>query len=906
MEALRALIRRFLFAVAVLALVCAQATPVRIAAAVPNPNEFPPPPVTAKTLSNGLKVVVAESHAVPVVEVALWYGFGANEETPGKTGLAHALEHMMFRGTPSLSDAGLDDVIARIGAQVNAETTDDTTHFYALVPRDLLQMWLRIEADRMQHLSISENLWKLEKGAVLQEWDADHSDPIGKLVMGVDRAAYGPSDALGRGALGDRADVVRSTAADLRAYYKKWYAPNNAVLVLAGDIKPAEAFAMVEQTFGAIPRRHVPSLVTAPPSVHSGAIITQSADVPFGIVDFAYAIPGQTDRAVIAPILIALAAEDARSPIRSALVNSRIALQYSATPVLTMRGSMFHLLVTLSPGRTVAEARAAWEQSFRQTFIEGYPADLIDAAKRAAILQDVYDADSLTGLSDLVGNSFGVEHGKYPNHDNADIASETQQQIQHAARTMFSRPTVIAYIRPQSEKPGAVQSINANAAAISDTFSGRVPTGVVVEPLWVREAIEKPPALASHVQPVSYTLPNGLRLLVQEAHDNPTVMIAGRVRNSPRSDPVGKEGLSSILTSMLGYGSARYDFGAQRTIAADLGADITYGGSFSARGLARDFPKLLALLADDLKEPALPAPFFPLVRDSIKSQVQRREFDPQYRAARAFEKALLPADDPALRQPTPASLDAISLNDVRTFADSLLRPEKTVLVVVGDVKAAAVRDAVTAAFGDWHATGPPIDLSMPPLPAAKGGTIDVPTSSSDVAVRMGEPAISRSSADFDAFSLLDQIFGGNSFDSRLFKDVRMRSGLVYTVYSALDAGIDRGVFEIGLRASPQNVTRAVGLVKDEMRRMQDEPVGPAELQRARSRIVGETIIAEQDKGTLVSDLLNIAENDLPLDYYGTLAQRYAAIDAEAIQRVARTYLNPSRLVEVYEGPATVR
>ena len=283
MEALRALIRRLFFAAAVLALVFAQATPMRVVAAVPNPNEFPPPPVTSKTLPNGLKVVVAESHAVPVVEVALWYGFGANEETPGKTGLAHALEHMMFRGTPSLSDAGLDDVIARIGAQVNAETTDDTTHFYAVVPRDRLEMWLRIEADRMQRLSISDNLWKLEKGAVLQEWDADHSDPIGKLVMGVNRAAYGPSDALGRGALGDRADVVRSTATDLRTYYNKWYAPNNAVLVLAGDVKPSEAFAMVEQTFGAIPRKHVPALVTRPPVVHSGESITQTADIPFGI-----------------------------------------------------------------------------------------------------------------------------------------------------------------------------------------------------------------------------------------------------------------------------------------------------------------------------------------------------------------------------------------------------------------------------------------------------------------------------------------------------------------------------------------------------------------------------------------------------------------------------------------------
>lgn len=873
------------------------------AGAVPDPHEFPPAAVTSKTLANGLRVVIAESHAVPVVQVAMWYGFGANEETPGKTGLAHALEHMNFRGTPSLSDAGLDDVIARMGAQVNAETTVDTTHFYALVPRDRLALWLRIEADRMRHLSLSENLWKLERGAVLQEYAADYSDPIGKLVMSVNRAAYGGNDALGRGALGVRSDIEHATVADLRAYYERWYAPNNAVLVMTGDVRPSDAFALAQEAFGAIPRRDVPRPLTKPPVVHSGATITQTADVPFGTVDFAYAIPGQTDRAVIAPILIALAAEDARSPIRSALVNSQIAVQYSATPILTMRGSMFHLLITLAPGRTVAQAKEAWESAFRQTFVDDYPGELIDAAKRAAILQDVYDADSLTGLGELVGNSFGVEHGTYPNSDNADIAHETRAQIQYAARTMFAHPTVVAYVKPRTEKPGAIQPINPNAAAISDTFSGRVPTGKIVEAPWIRAALASNAPMISHVQPVAYTLPNGVRLLVQEAHDNPTVTIAGRVRNSPRSDPPGEEGLSLMLTSMMAYGSARYDFGAERSIADNLSADVSYGGRFGARGLARDFPQLLDLLADDLKEPALPAEFFPLVRDSIRSQIERRDFDPEYRAAHAFQEALLPPGDPALRQPTPASLNALTLDDVRTFAQRLLRPENTVLVVVGDVKADRVRDLVANDLGDWTAKGPPVDLALPPLPEPKGAAIDVPTPSNDVAVRMGQPGIARTSADFDAFLLMDQIFGGDSFDSRLFKEVRMRRGLAYTVYSELDAGVDRGVFEIGLRAAPQNVTRAVTLVKDEMRRMQDEPVAQTELERARARIVGETIISEQDKATLVGDLLNIAENDLPLDYYSTLSERYAAIGADAIQRVARTYLHPSRMVEVYEGPA---
>ena len=417
-------------------------------------------------------------------------------------------------------------------------------------------------------------------------------------------------------------------------------------MVISGDVKPDEAFALAQSTFGAIPRRPVPPHVTAKPVVHSGRTIQQTGDVPFTTVDFVYALPGQTDRAVIAPLLISLAAENARSPIRSALVNSQIALQYSAEPVLTMRGSLFHLMITLAPGRTVQDARNAWETAFRATFIDGYPSDLIDAAKRAAIVQDVYDRDSLTGLGELVGNSFGVEGGRYPNRDNDDIARETQAQVQDAARIMFAKPTVVAILRPQAAKPGQVQPASAKSTGISDTFSGRVPTGKVVEAPWVRAALHQVSTLASHVAPVLYTLPNGLRLLVQEAHDNATVSIAGVVETSPRSDPPGKEGLTGIVSSLMSYGSSGYSFERQRTIADDLAAEVRYGTSFGAHGLSRDFQTLLDLVADDVKNPTLPSEYFPLIRDAIKSNVERRHFDPEYRASRASPK---PSSRPVTR-----------------------------------------------------------------------------------------------------------------------------------------------------------------------------------------------------------------------------------------------------------------
>ena len=192
-------------------------------------------------LANGLKVIVVEDHSAPVVHTAVWYRFGSLDETTGKTGLAHALEHMMFRGTPSLSSGGLDDIVARLGAQMNGETTYDSTQMILDMPSDRLGIALQIEADRMQHASILASEWAIERRAVLNEIDGDESSPFYNLLMRVRAAAY-PGQPAGRTPAGLRSDVANASAADIRRYYEQWYAPNNAALVVAGDVSHSAVF----------------------------------------------------------------------------------------------------------------------------------------------------------------------------------------------------------------------------------------------------------------------------------------------------------------------------------------------------------------------------------------------------------------------------------------------------------------------------------------------------------------------------------------------------------------------------------------------------------------------------------------------------------------------------------------
>ncbi|MDQ2991679.1 MAG: insulinase family protein, partial [Candidatus Eremiobacteraeota bacterium] len=174
-------------------------------------------------LKNGLQVIVVEDHAAPVVQVATWYRFGSLQETPGKTGLAHALEHMMFRGTTNVSAGGLLDTTARLGAEMNGQTDYDYTEFYFTMPADRLDVGLYLESDRMQHAMIRQVDWNVERGAVLAELDGDDSSPFFNLLARVRAAAY-PGDPHGRTPIGLRSDVAGSTAADIANYYHEWYA----------------------------------------------------------------------------------------------------------------------------------------------------------------------------------------------------------------------------------------------------------------------------------------------------------------------------------------------------------------------------------------------------------------------------------------------------------------------------------------------------------------------------------------------------------------------------------------------------------------------------------------------------------------------------------------------------------
>jgi zinc protease len=375
------------------------------------------------------------------------------------------------------------------------------------------------------------------------------------------------------------------------------------------------------------------------------------------------------------------------------------------------------------------------------------------------------------------------------------------------------------------------------------------------------------------IHPQLFTLANGLRLYVQRVHATSDVLIGGTIEVSPAFDPPGKTGTGSIASALLASAAAPEDR-----------ARMAFGTSFSFAGTAGDFDRALAVLArgEQLTRFAPAAFTDAVVRE--RAAVDARASDADAVASIAFERALHAPDDPTLRLDTGASLNAIRRSDVEAYARRYFRPDRTTLVIVGDVDPATVHAAVERRFGGWRNDGPRPEIRLPPLPPVRRAVIAIPVAGETVKAHLGRPAIGRRDPDFAALNLLSAVLTGRGTQSEL-----------------LVTG-ERGIFAVRLSASSHDIAGEVRRAKAAIRRLSTETVPVAEWERARGALLDGARTSADQLAKISALCERIADNRLPLDYYTTIDARYEAATPADGLRVARRYLRSDDDVEVYVGP----
>ncbi len=851
------------------------------------------------TLKNGLRVVVVPNSLAPVVTTMVNYLVGSNEAMPGFPGMAHAQEHMMFRGSSGLSGAQLANLIAAMGGRFNADTQQTVTQYFFTVPAEDLEVALRIEAIRMRDVLDSEELWLEERMAIEQEVAQDLSNPMYVFYMKLLEKMF-EGTPYSHDALGTRPSFQETTGNMLKAFHEKWYLPNNAVMVIVGDVDPEKTLSMVKTLFEDIPSRPLPPRQSIQLQPLKGGTIEQETDLPYGLAVVAYRLPGYHSPDFAAAQVLADVLDSERGDLYG-LVPQGKALETGFTTNFLPEAGLGYAFGAFPRGEEGGGLVDVLKSVIKEYLKEGFPPDLVEASKRHEVADAAFRRNSVMELADEWSQALAVEGRSTPDEDIEAIKKVTVEDVNRVARK---------YLLDETAVEGILLPRAAGKAQASHTFRGKesfAPKEVkpVSLPEWAAKTLVPDRVPATNVNPFVKVLPNGLKIIVQRETISPTICIYGMVKHdADLQTPKGKEGVAEVLSDLFSYGTTTLDRLAFQKAVDDIAARVSAGTDFSLEVLTDHFDRGVELLADNLLRPAFPEAAFKIVQEETKGIVAGRLESPHYLFRRALLKALFPKGDPATRQPTAESVASLSLDDVRAYHQNIFRPDLTVMVVVGDVTPDQAQAAIEKYFGKWKAVGPKPETDLPPVPLNSPSEAAVTDASrvQDAVVLAENLGLTRSHPDYYALEMGNHVLSGAFYATRLYHDLREKAGLVYTVESSLKVGKTRSTFQVFYACDPPNVSRAREMVKRDLRLMQTFPVTAAELRQARILLLKEIPLSESSFDGIGENLLHLALMDLPLNEQLRAAKRYGEISAGDVQAAFAKWIRPEDLVQVSLGP----
>ncbi|HEY7929605.1 MAG TPA: pitrilysin family protein [Steroidobacteraceae bacterium] len=855
---------------------------------------------TRATLDNGLRVIIVRNTLAPVVSTSVNYLVGSDEAPADFPGMAHAQEHMMFRGSPGLSADQLADIGAVMGGDFNADTRESMTQYLFTVPSDDLDVALHIEALRMRGVEDTQAQWDQERGAIEQEVARDYSDPDYLLYTKLRAYAFAGTP-YAHDALGTRPSFDQTSAQMLKAFHDAWYAPNNAILVIVGNVDPRATLSEVRSLFGDIPRKTLPPrpAVNLQP-VHATSF-TVNTDQPNGALMIAMRTPGA--RSADFPALEVLS--DVLSSRRFALYNlvaqgKALDAGFGLDP-LPRAGLAYAQL-----GFTANADRDALMRDVRGILADvvknGVPADLVAAAKLQEERATGFERNSIEGLASIWSDAVALYGLSSPEEDLARIQRVSVADVNRVARQYLKLDEAVsAVMLPQG---------SGRPVAASGGFGGQESIALgegkpVALPDWAARAVSRLTVPQLTTDPVVTHLPNGLTLIVQPEDVADTVSVIGHIRNRPDTEtPPGKEGVAELLDALLPFGTEKLDrLGYARALDA-IGAQEQAGQDFEVQALAPYFDRAVQLLADNELHPALPQQVMALLQPQLTAMIGARNASPGYLYQHSMVSALFPPGDPSLRQATPATVRALTLDDVHDYYQRVFRPDLTTIVVIGHVSPAQARTTIEKYFGAWRASGPRPDTDLPVAPPNKAAIVTVPDASrvQDEVSLAQTLGLTRANPDYYALELGNAVLGGGFYSTRLSVQMRKNRGLVYGVGSQLQAGRTRSVYIINYACDPKNVGQAAAIATQEVADMQKAPPTMDELTRVKALLLRQIPLAEASTDLIAEGFLNRRELDLPLDEPTRAAQRYIQLTGDQVQAAFRKWMRPDAMVRVVRGP----
>ena len=857
--------------------------------------------VTRASLPNGMQVVIIRNSLAPVVTVEANFKVGGDETPSGFPGMAHAEEHMAFRGCAGMSADQTAAIYAELGGQNNADTQQNITQYYATVPAADLDVALQAQAACLRGVDDTDAEWNQERGAIEQEVSRDLSNPTYKFISRLNEDLFANTP-YAHDPLGTKTSFDATTGAMLKDFYAKWYTPSNAILVVVGDVDPDKTLAKIKQLYSDIPSHPLP----AHPAVNLQPVkpetFTLDSNLPYVLGFVAYRLPGTDSPDYAAVQILTDVLGSQRGDLYGMVpAGKALAAQFAMAENYPQASAGFGVIV-VPAGTDPQPAMGEMRQILAGYAQKGVPEDLVAAAMRSEIAQAEFQRNSIPGLANLWSNALAAEGRTSPDEDLDAIRKVTLADVNRVAKQyLLNANTITAVLKPAPNgQPSAAKGFGGGEEVTS------APTKPVQLPAWADASLNQLKLPENTVSTSDITLPNGIRLIVRTDATSPTVTVLGSVKRNPDLEtPAGQDGVSNVLDDLYSYGTTSLDRLAFQKALDDIAANESAGARFSLSVLKDNFSRGVELLADNELHPALPADAFKTVQQQTSEFVAGNLQSPGYKASRVLDLALLPSADPSLREATPASINKLTLDNVKQFYAQTMRPDMATIVVVGDVTPQDARTVIEKWFGTWKALGAKPETTLPAVPVNKASSQNVADAQQvqDSVTLSEELNLNRFDPDYYPLQLGTHVLGGGFYATRLYHDLRQIAGYVYTVDVSLRASKTRATYTVTYGCDPGNVSKARGLIERDLNQMRKEDVSDAELHQAKALLLRQIPLSESSEDSVAGGLLARAEIGLPLNEPFRAAKRYFDLSASEVKAAFLRKVTTDNLVQVVRGPA---
>ncbi|MGQ4660536.1 insulinase family protein [Lysobacter sp. F6437] len=876
------------------------------------------------TLPNGLRVIVHEDHKAPIVAVNIWYHVGSKDEPRGRTGFAHLFEHLMFNGSENHPGEYFDPFELVGATDMNGTTNTDRTNYFQNVPTTALDTALWMESDRMGHLlgAIDQATLDEQRGVVQNEKRQGENQPYGQVWTKLNQALYPAGHPYHHSVIGSMADLNAASLEDVKNWFRAWYGPNNAVLVLAGDIDVETAKKKVAKYFGDIPAG--PDMAQPPVDVAVRPADTRETmhdNVPQARIYRAWNVAqtGSTDVDQLHVLAQVLGGSDTSRLEKRLVHGDKLVDGVSAGVSESQLGSNFLVTASVKEGVDPKKVEAIIDEELARLLKEGPTAEEVAQAKtviRAGFIRGIERIGGFGGKADALAacEVYVGDPGCYRD-TLATVAAVTPAQLQAVGTQWLGDGDHTLVVLPGertalAEEP-AVEPASLDLPAIDPKYS--VSPSTVDRSTGVPMPEEFPELKFPELQRA--TLSNGTKVILAERHEVPVVQFQLLLDGGYKADALdgAKLGTSSFAMSMLDEGAADYSAlefaGAAESLGANLGADASLdGASASLSALKEKLDPSLALFADMLREPS----FDPAEIDRIKASwiagIKQEKARPNAAALRVLPP-LLYGEGHAYAMPfsgsgTEKSIASLTRDDLVEYHDTWVRPENATLVVVGDTTLKQVMPLLEKHLGDWKGEGEPAttgEVAKVALPdAPRVFLIDQP-GAVQANIFAGQLVPSTMSDDATEFEFANTVLGGQ-FSARLNMNLREDKHWAYGAYSFSPNALGQRPW---LAFAPVQIDKTAEAMVEMKREVGEYASGKApptaeEVAKVRSNEIRSLPGAYETGRAVMGTIAGIVRYDRPDDY---VFQHKAEIEGLTPAQVAKAAgtIEPDALTWVVVG-----